>query len=296
MILIDGNMLAHRAFHKMDFLKNSKGVHTGMEFGFLRSIESLKRKFPEHKIIICFDTKNNRKRDACARYKANRSKMKDTFYQRLRELQKFLSNFWDLAWQDGEEADDVMYTLAQKRGKKVTYLYSNDNDLLQCVTDKIFVLKSHESTLYIWDEDKVEEKYGVPPGLLVLFRSFVGDKSDNLDGVPRIQKKILADAIHHAIRIMGPATVYSDPEKVADHLCFYTSWSTNMAIKIADFVSSGLWAENYELMRLVKCEVTVTSLLLNEEHVIAKLQEWEIGSLDLCKKYAKNLVSKESEF
>ena len=147
MILIDGNLLAHRAFHKMDFLENSKGVHTGMEFGFLRSIESLERKFPEHKIIICFDTKYNKKKAVCGRYKANRSKMSDTFYQRLRELQKFLTNFWVIAHMDGEEADDVMYTLAQDQ-KGIVYLYSNDNDLLQCVTDKIMVLKSHESNLY----------------------------------------------------------------------------------------------------------------------------------------------------
>ncbi len=282
MILIDGNMLAHRAFHKMDFLKNSQGVHTGMEFGFLRSIESLIRRFPEHKIIICFDTKHNRKRESCARYKANRSKMKDTFYLRLKELQKFLSNFWDLAWEEGEEADDVMYTLAQEQDGKICYLYSNDNDLLQCVTDKIFVLKSHESSLYVWDRDHVEEKYGVPPELLVLFRSFVGDTSDNLDGVPRIQKKILADAIHHWVET---------PMLISQ----YSAWSPNMAEKIENFVSSGLWLENYELMKLEMCEISITKAELREEHVIKKLQEWEIGSLDLCKKYALDLVQ-ESEF
>lgn len=285
MILIDGNMLAHRAFHKMDFLENSKGVHTGMEFGFLRSVESLKRKFPEHQIIICFDTKNNRKRKACSRYKANRPKMKDSFYQRLSQLQKFLSNFWNLAMMDGEEADDVMFTLAQEfvANDQVIYLYSNDNDLLQCVTDKIFVLKSHESTLYVWDAYKVEEKFGVRPELLVLFRSFVGDKTDNLKGVPRIQKKILADAIHYWI-------------KTPNEIFKYSAWSSNMSQKIEEFIRSGLWAENYELMKLVKCEVVITSLLLNEKHVIKKLQEWEIGSLDLCKDYKANLVSEESEF
>ncbi len=291
MILIDGNMLAHRAFHKMDFLKNSKGVHTGMEYGFLRSIESLIRRFPEHQIIICFDTKHNRKRDKCARYKANRSKMKDTFYQRLIQLQKFLLNFWNIAMMDGEEADDVMYTLSKTMDdSKVCYLYSNDNDLLQCVTDKIFVLKSHESSLYVWDEDTVEEKFGVPPGLLVLYRSFIGDKSDNLLGVTRIQKKILVDAIHNSMSTIG---FY--PSLIAIDIIGHTGWSLNMANKIEEFVESGLWLENYELMKLEKCEVTMSLLKLNKDHVIAKLQEWEIGSLDLCLKYKLDLVQ-ESEF
>lgn len=293
MILIDGNMLAHRAFHKMDFLKNSKGVHTGLEYGFLRSLEMLVRKFEEHQIIICFDTKENRKRTEGGRYKANRSKMKSSFYDRLDELQKFLRNFWTLAWQLGEEADDVMYTLAQSMNQDElpTYLYSNDNDLLQCVTDKIFVLKSHDSALFTWDADKVEEKYGVPVNLLVLYRSFVGDKSDNLDGVFRIQKAKLVDAILRAVDVG-----MTEPKNIAADILNYTGWSTNMLIKLEEFYMSGLWQENYTLMKLQTCEVQVFTKDLVESHVIEKLREWEIGSLDLCKPYNKDLVDPGSEF
>lgn len=295
MILIDGNMLAHRAFHKMDFLKNSKGISTGMEFGFLRSVESLARIYKGNKIVICFDTKTNRKRVEGGRYKANRSSMGGEFYDRLTELQKFLRNFWPIAMKEGEEADDVMYTLALK-GENITYLYSNDNDLLQCVTDKIFVLKSHESELYLWDKTKVEEKYGVPVELLVLFRSFVGDKSDNLLGVPRIPKKILVDAILMAVDNMGPIVANDNPEKIANYLGAYTGWSMSMAVKIDEFVKSGLWVENYELMKLVECEVDYYDIKFDEQFVIECLQKWEISSLDLCEPYKKDLVDPESEF
>jgi len=262
-----------------------------MEYGFLRSVESLERKFPGQKIIICFDTKNNKKKEKYPeRYKANRTKMKDKFYERLNELQNFLLNFWDSAWQEGEEADDVMYSIA-KNTEEVVYLYSNDNDLLQCINETTFVLKSHESSLYIWDEEKVKEKYGVPPELLVMLRSFVGDSSDNLDGVPRIQKRILVDAIYYAL-----ANGWTEPEHIAEHVIDYTSWSPAMLIKLHEFSRSGLWAENYELMKLQECEYVYAEQKLTEEYVVLKLKEWEIGSLNLCKPYSGQLVDSESEF
>jgi len=281
MIIVDGNLLAHRAFHKLDFLANSAGVHTGMEFGFLRSVESLQNKIGE-KIVICFDTKYNKKKKEGSAYKANRTVMKDEFYDRLKNLQKFLLNFWDLAWQPGEEADDVMYSIASKTDEEV-YLYSNDNDLLQCVNDRISVLKSHDSSLYIWDAAKVEEKFGVPPELLVLFRSFVGDKTDNLEGVPRIQKRILADAIQYWVHT--PNEIFK-----------YSSWSISMAGKIEEFIRSGQWQENYDLMKLEVCDYQYFEKELDEGMVVNMLKTWEIGSLNLCEPYKKDLVNSESEF
>ena len=290
MILIDGNMLAHRAYHKMDFLENSKGEHTGMEFGFLRTMESLQRKFPDDKIIICFDTKRNFKREKSARYKANRTGTDSSFYKRMKVLQSFLLNFWDLAWQEGEEADDVMYSLAAK-ADEVVYLYSNDNDLLQCVGDSIFVIKSHESQLFVWDVDRVEEKFFVPPKWVPMFRSFVGDASDNLDGVPRIQKRILADAILGAVH-----NDITDTEIIAGYVSNYGAWSANMQIKIKQFIDSGDWTENYELMYLREVEYQYFSKdgLMDEDGVIELLKRWEIFSLDMCKDF--KLIEPESEF
>lgn len=279
MLIIDGNMLAHRTFHKMDFLENSQGVHTGMEFGFLRSVESLQKKYPDQKIIICFDTIYNKKRKFCKRYKANREPMKENnFYPRLKELQLFLNNFWDLAWMYGEEADDVMYSISCK-AEEVVYLLSNDNDLLQCIGDSVFVLKSHESFIYTWDTERVKEKYYVDPEWLVMFRSFVGDKTDNLDGVPRIQKRILADAIYNGIN--DNEEVF--PHCMAKNIANYTGWSTKMAIAIKNFYENGLWQENYNLMLLREVDYEYHEAKIDETYIEAKLLFWEINSLEMCK-------------
>jgi hypothetical protein len=272
----------------MDFLENSAGVKTGMEFGFLRTIEMLKKKFSTDKIIICFDTAKNKKKDTSARYKANRTGVDKSFYKRLDDLQQFLLNFWDLACQEGEEADDVMYSIAAK-AEEVVYLYSNDNDLLQCVGDSIFVLKSHESQLFVWDVDRVEEKFLVPPKWLPMFRSFVGDKSDNLEGVPRIQKKILADAILGAVH-----KSILDPEAIANYVSNYCGWSIGMLNKIDAFITVGLWKENYELMYLREVDYVYKENNLVEIEVVRFLQEKEIYSLKMSKQF--NLIETESEF
>ena len=293
MILIDGNLLAHRAFHKLDFMKNKAGDHTGMEYGFLRSVEYLEKTFPDHKIVICFDTKYNKKKEGSKRYKATRSKMTDTFYNRLTVLQSFLRQFWDQAWCAGEEADDVLYTLAKKQYGEVI-IYSNDNDLLQCVDDEanITVLKSHESNLYRYDEEKVQDKYGIAIEHLVMFRSFIGDTSDNLSGVPRIQKAKLINAIHRAEDLGLTA-----PDEIARSIPRYTGWSVNMEIKIEAFVVSGLWAENYELMKLQEVVPVYSSVReKNEEWILKTLRKWEIGSLRLCEPYKQDLVDPELEF
>jgi DNA polymerase-1 len=294
-ILVDGNLLVHRAYHKMDFLKNKLDEHTGMEFATLRSLEYIQGKYPEHKIVICFDTRKNNKRDKCARYKSERSLMSAKFYERLSKLQLFLRQFWDLAWCEGEEADDVIYTLARRNvGKESTIIYSNDNDLLQCVNDEdeITVLKSHESNLYRYDEAKVQEKYGVPVEHLVMFRSFVGDSSDNLKGVPRILKTKLADAIFRAVDIGC-----DDIDVIAYMMPQYTGWSYNLQIKIEAFLDSGRWRENYDLMLLRDVHVFYAEQATKfEEFIIETLRRWEIGSLRLCEPYKAELVDPELEF
>jgi hypothetical protein len=261
-----------------------------MEFGFLRSVESLQRNYPDQKIIICFDTSHNKKREMCKEYKADRKPGTGDFYVRIEELKKFLNCFWDLAWQYGEEADDVMYSISCK-AEEVVYLLSNDNDLLQCIGDSVFVLKSHESSLYTWDAVSVKEKYCIDPDWLVMLRSFVGDKSDNLDGVPRIQKKVLANAIYDSVE-----KGIRDPNSIAEIMCGYTSWSVSMAEQILKFYTCGKWKRNYDLMLLQEVPYEYHVAEMNEELVVQKLKWWEINSLDLCKRYKDQLIDKDSEF
>ena len=86
------------------------------------------------------------------------------------------------------EADDVIGTLAQKAeaaGLDVIIL-TGDLDVLQLVTEHIRVFASRRgiSDTIIYDIDKVRERYGFEPPLVVDFKALQGDPSDNIPGVP----------------------------------------------------------------------------------------------------------------
>ena len=91
------------------------------------------------------------------------------------------------------EADDVIGTLAQKgeaAGLDVIIL-TGDLDVLQLVTEHIRVFASRRgiSDTIIYDIDKVRERYGFEPPLVVDFKALQGDPSDNIPGVPGIGEK-----------------------------------------------------------------------------------------------------------
>ncbi len=90
------------------------------------------------------------------------------------------------------EADDVIAAV-----KNLNYydgwqkvIVSSDKDFLQ--------LCDHETVLYrpiqkvVMNRNKVIEEYGIHPTNMALARAIVGDKSDNLDGIPGIGLKTVA--------------------------------------------------------------------------------------------------------
>jgi DNA polymerase-1 len=284
-------MVFHRAFSKLDFLANSAGVHTGMEFGTFKILESLAGKFPTHEIVLAFDRGTSRRKTIDPNYKGNRSPRSDDFYQRSNKLQEILSQIYKTASKDGEEADEVIHSLAAQRTE--CFIYSNDADLLQSINDerKIQVVKSFESQLYYWDESKVREKYGVGTGLLPIFRSFTGDSTDNIPGVPRINKKLLAEALLFALE--------HSTADIWDFLHIFKTqnlFSKNMNLLLTDFIDNGRFVLNYQLIKLECFPVQIQNPQEDKNSVRTFLQELEIRSLKICKELGMDAIEEGEEF
>ncbi|KKN73366.1 hypothetical protein LCGC14_0401790 [marine sediment metagenome] len=318
-MLIDGSLMAYRYYEAMPDLSNSSGTPTNVEYGMLRGLESLERKYPDAQLVLVWDSPKakSEKQKIDPLYKANRSPGgKRGLWSRLERLkERVIRHRWANAKLDGIEADEVMYSIARHLApayphetnipsKNLVLLYTNDEDLLQTITDNIIVLKSHQSKIFEWDGEKVVEKFGVHPHQLPLLRAALGDKSDNLPGCGCLGRPKLAQAVREAFKVAfesrqvsaGPADLVKN---IAEN---HVTWfGPKTRVKWDGFVASGQLHRNFELMQIrlnpdVETErefyrsnhVRKVTMLwveptLEVEPVAEALAEWEIKSLRMCK-------------
>lgn len=200
--IIDALNLAYRAHNANFELKTAAGMYTGMFFGFVRTIFSLKKRYRGYKFEVVWDRNPQHKKDIYPEYKAGRVSLISDAFSQIPDIQEFLKNAGvDQYHMEGEEADDVIASLVERYSEEsgTTIVYSNDKDLLQLVKNgRVIVYKPKvaASIEKFYDEEAVEEQFGVPIDKLTCFRSFDGDPSDNIPGVSRVPRKIITKLVN----------------------------------------------------------------------------------------------------
>lgn len=201
-LIIDGNNMAHRCHNANLDLKNDRGNPSGMFYGFVRTLMSLKKRFRHLTFVVVWDGHAKHKYDLKPDYKAGRSRLSSDIWAQVDDIKRYLeASGIDQYQQQDNEADDVIATLCEKFRDEsdLIYVYSNDKDLLQLVEDgKIIVFKPKVSLSpeKFYDEEAVAERFGVRPKLLCQFRCMDNDESDGLKGVERVSRKKLAGLIN----------------------------------------------------------------------------------------------------
>jgi DNA polymerase-1 len=189
--IIDGNSYIYRAFYAVRGLTNSSGLPTNAVFGFANMLlKVIKEKKPDL-LAIVFDPKGPTRRHLeFKEYKAHRPPMPRDLVPQIPYIHKLVEAFRIPVFvQDGQEADDVIATLARKaesRGMNVT-IVTGDKDLLQLVGPHISVYDTLKEKVY--EPKDVEERFGVPPDRVIEIMGLMGDASDNIPGVPGIGEK-----------------------------------------------------------------------------------------------------------
>jgi DNA polymerase I len=195
LLLVDGHNLVYRAFHAMPALSNSRGEMTNAAYGFTSMLfKALNDTTPTYAIAAFDPPGPTFRHEKFAEYKAQRLRAPEELRAQFpwaREVVEALGI--PIVEIPTFEADDVIGTLAQKAeaaGLDVIIL-TGDLDVLQLVTDHIRVFASRRgiSDTIIYDIDKVRERYGFEPPLVVDFKALQGDPSDNIPGVPGIGEK-----------------------------------------------------------------------------------------------------------
>ncbi|MCK4259277.1 MAG: DNA polymerase I [Halanaerobiales bacterium] len=195
LFLLDGNSLTHRAFYALPPMNTKDGVPTNAAFGFIRMLLKLIKDEKPDFLAVAFDLKAPTFRHKeFAEYKGTRKKTPDELVPQF-DLIKEIVRAFDIPIYslEGYEADDLLGTLAkagEKQGHHVT-IVTGDRDALQLVSENIRVMYNKKGITDIEDYtlEKVREKYGVDPIQLIEVKALMGDKSDNIPGVPSIGEK-----------------------------------------------------------------------------------------------------------
>ena len=197
LVLIDGTAYLYRAYHALPPLKNSKGENTGAIHGFLKALNKIIEDFNPKHIGLVFDAKGkNFRHKIYSEYKANRSAMPPELIEQIPKLYEILDymGYPPIIIND-VEADDVIGTLSNKfKTVPEVKIFSGDKDFAQLVNDKVTII--NPVTLETMDIKGVKKKFGVVPENIIDYLALVGDKSDNIPGVPGVGGKTASKLIN----------------------------------------------------------------------------------------------------
>jgi len=219
LLLVDGSSYLYRAYHvpNLQRLTNAAGEPTGAAYGVINMLRSLITEYqPEHMAVV-FDARGKTFRhDMYQEYKANRPSMPDDLAAQVEPLHALVRALGlPLLQVAGVEADDVIGTLAREATAQgiETVISTGDKDMAQLVSEHVTLVNTMSQTTM--DSAGVEEKFGVPPGLIIDFLALTGDSSDNIPGIPGVGPKTAANwlrtlgsldaIIAHAGEIKGKA-------------------------------------------------------------------------------------------
>ena len=213
-VLIDGNSIIYRAFFALPLLNNDKGVYTNGVFGFTTMLmRILEEEKPTH-VLVAFDAgKTTFRHETYTEYKGGRDKTPSELSEQFPVLKDLLNAFHIKHYElPNYEADDIIGTFVSESEKdhdEVTVI-SGDKDMLQLVspTTTVSLTKKGISEVKKYNPETMFDEMEVNPDQIIDLKALMGDKSDNIPGVPGVGEKT-------AIKLLKE---YTTLENVYEHL------------------------------------------------------------------------------
>lgn len=201
-ILIDGHSLAYRAFYALPLMVNKNGQYTNAVYGFTMMLMRLLEEEKPDYVAVSFDLpKPTFRHEAFKDYKGNRQKAPEEFIPQITLIKEICQVFRvPIIEKEGFEADDVIGTLArmgEKEGVKV-YVVTGDRDSFQLISENVFIMLTRKGVTQIdlIDKNVLQEMYSLSPQQIVDLKALMGDKSDNIPGIPGVGEKTALKLLH----------------------------------------------------------------------------------------------------
>ena len=213
-MLIDGNSLSYRAFYAMPALKNKKGLYTNSVYGFTLMLERILEDTKPKYALVAFDKgKETFRHKSYEAYKGTRDKTPTELVEQFGYVRELIESY-GIKYEEhlDYEADDIIGSyakIAEKAGLEVI-IVSGDKDLTQLASDNITVYYTKRGVTEIdyYTPEFINEKYGLTPQQIIDMKGLMGDKSDNIPGIPGVGEKT-------AIKLL---TEYENVENVLENI------------------------------------------------------------------------------
>ncbi len=195
LVLLDSHALIHRAYHALPpNFTSPKGEPTNATYGFISTLlKVLSDEKPDY-VAAAFDVGPSFRQKDFAEYKATRPRLADDLAVQLARSRDAVQAFGIPSFGvENFEADDLLGTLAKQASERGidTVIVTGDSDTFQLVDAHTAILYyvGRTGEMILYDEAKVEERYGLEPRQLIDFKALKGDPSDNIPGIPGVGDK-----------------------------------------------------------------------------------------------------------
>jgi DNA polymerase-1 len=193
LLVIDGDSLAHRAYHALP-----KSVRLNAVVGFANMVSRLWEQERPDAVLVGWDTLEvpTYRHEALPGYQAGRE-FEGALLEQLDALPALVASFgFAYGKAPGYEADDFL-AAAAAHWKGPVVIATSDRDAFQLVSDRVSILQPVKgvSELSRVGPAEVRERYGVDPGQVVDFIALRGDGSDRIPGAPGVGPKKAASLL-----------------------------------------------------------------------------------------------------
>ena len=188
-LLLDGYNMLHRC--RFNWGGGKAEGEFQIVYNFMRLLKSTIDDFSPDKVYFVIDGKPTKRLEMYPEYKANRREeitdpeeleYWENYHRQKRLCLKYIKECLPVysAYHKDYEGDDVIYTLAKQT--------SSDDEVIIISSDTDFIQIAQElEQVKLYNPIKAEYR-SVPDYNYLSWKSMVGDRSDNIGGVPKIGK------------------------------------------------------------------------------------------------------------
>jgi DNA polymerase-1 len=195
LLLTDGNAMLFRAYWATAGrpMTTRQGLPTNAVFGFASMIQKAIDTVNPDAVLIAFDAgKHTFRHDLYPDYKGGRRETPEDLVPQFAMARDFLDSF-PIKWVEMQdiEADDLIGTMSKQCPDYETVILTSDRDLLQLIDDttSVLLMRKGITEMDIMTPETLKEQMGITPSQIIDLKGLMGDKSDNIPGIPGIGEK-----------------------------------------------------------------------------------------------------------